>query len=106
MSNGTRAAGRVAELRRLINYHDHRYHVLAEPEIGDAEYDGLFRELQELEARHSNLVAPDSPTQRVGTAPLEASKLTSSTATNSPYCLTRFSTVSTSSSNGYFLKLV
>ncbi len=57
---------RVAELRRLIAEHNHRYHVLDDPGISDAEYDRLFRELLELEAAHPDLVTPDSPTQRVG----------------------------------------
>jgi DNA ligase (NAD+) len=62
----------LAELRRAIAYHDHRYHVLDAPEITDAEYDALFRRLQELEKAHPALVTPDSPTQRVGAAPLTA----------------------------------
>ena len=62
----------LAELRRAIAYHDHRYHVLDAPEITDAEYDALFRRLQELEKAHPELVTPDSPTQRVGAAPLTA----------------------------------
>jgi DNA ligase (NAD+) len=57
---------RVAELRNEIEYHDYQYYVLDEPVISDAEYDRLFRELTELEARHPELVTPDSPTQRVG----------------------------------------
>ena len=72
MVNDAGAAERIAELRRQINHHSHRYYVLAEPEISDAEYDLLFRELQALEAEHPELVTPDSPTQRVGAAPLEA----------------------------------
>src|SRR5262245_1550301 len=59
----------VARLRRNIAYHDHRYYVLDDPEITDAEYDALFRRLQELEAEHPTLVTPDSPTQRVGATP-------------------------------------
>ena len=62
---------RVEELRRLINHHNYRYHVLNEPEVSDAEYDRLFQELQELEAAYPDLVTPDSPTQRVGAAPAE-----------------------------------
>lgn len=61
---------RVARLRREIEQHNHRYYVLDEPSIPDAEYDRLFRELQELETSHSELITPDSPTQRVGAAPL------------------------------------
>ncbi len=63
---------RCAELRELINHHNHRYYVLDEPEIPDAEYDRLMRELQDIEAQHPDLVTPDSPTQRVGAAPAEA----------------------------------
>jgi DNA ligase (NAD+) len=57
---------RVDALRELLHHHAHRYYVLDEPEIPDAEYDRLFRELQELEAQHPELLTPDSPTQRVG----------------------------------------
>ncbi len=62
---------RVEELRQLINYHAYRYYVLDEPEISDADYDELVRELRELEERYPELVTPDSPTQRVGAAPAE-----------------------------------
>jgi DNA ligase (NAD+) len=58
-------AERVLELRRLIAHHDHRYYVDDRPEISDAEYDALIRELRDLEATHPELVTPDSPTQRV-----------------------------------------
>jgi DNA ligase (NAD+) len=57
---------RAAELRALLHHHAHRYYVLDAPEIPDAEYDRLFRELQALEAAHPELLTPDSPTQRVG----------------------------------------
>ncbi|MEO5561123.1 MAG: NAD-dependent DNA ligase LigA [Dokdonella sp.] len=60
---------RAADLRARIDEANHRYHVLDEPEIPDAEYDQLMRELIELEAGHPDLVVPDSPTQRVGAAP-------------------------------------
>ncbi len=53
-----------------ISEHDHAYHVLDRPTIPDADYDELFRRLEELESRHPSLVTPDSPTQRVGGAPL------------------------------------
>jgi DNA ligase (NAD+) len=66
------AAARAADLRALIDRHAHRYHVLDDPEISDAEYDRLFRELVDLEAAHSELMTPDSPTQRVGGAPLDS----------------------------------
>jgi DNA ligase (NAD+) len=62
---------RVDALRELLHHHAHRYYVLDEPEIPDAEYDKLFRELQDLEAQHPELLTPDSPTQRVGAKPLE-----------------------------------
>jgi DNA ligase (NAD+) len=57
---------RTDALRELLHHHAHRYYVLDEPEIPDAEYDKLFRELQELEEQHPELLTPDSPTQRVG----------------------------------------
>ena len=53
-------------LRERIRYHAHRYHVLDEPEISDAQYDGLVKQLAALEAAHPELIATDSPTQRVG----------------------------------------
>lgn len=62
---------RVDALRELLHHHAHRYYVLDDPEIPDAEYDRLFRELQELETQHPELLAPDSPTQRVGGQVLE-----------------------------------
>jgi len=64
-------AERVAELRREINYHNYRYHVLDDPIISDAEYDALMDELRALEAEYPELIAPDSPTQRVGPPPAE-----------------------------------
>ena len=63
---------RVSALRAEIEQHNHRYYVLDQPSISDAEYDQLFRELQALEVAHPELVTQDSPTQRVGAAPLEA----------------------------------
>jgi DNA ligase (NAD+) len=66
------ARDRHAELVRLVEHHAHRYYVLDAPEIEDAEYDALFRELQTLEELHPELQTPDSPTQRVGAAPVEA----------------------------------
>ena len=62
---------RVTALRREIERHNHAYYVLDQPTIPDAEYDRLFRELQALEAKHPELVMPDSPTQRVGGKPLD-----------------------------------
>ncbi len=64
------AAGRIEELRTLVRHHEYRYYVLDSPEVSDAEYDALFRELQDLEAAHPELITPDSPTQRVGGEPL------------------------------------
>src|SRR3546814_1817564 len=64
-----KAAARIAELRRLIDDANYRYHVLDEPDITDVEYDRLMRELEALEAEHPGLATPDSPTQRVGAAP-------------------------------------
>jgi DNA ligase (NAD+) len=64
-------AKRAAELRRLIEHHNYRYHVLDEPEIPDSAYDALFDELKALEEAQPELVVADSPTQRVGGAPAE-----------------------------------
>ena len=60
----------IAELRRQLDEHSYRYHVLDDPIIPDAEYDRLYRELVTLEKDHPELVTPDSPTQRVGESPL------------------------------------
>jgi len=57
---------RIEELRRVIEHHNYCYYVLDAPEITDAEYDALMRELQSLEEAHPELITPDSPTQRVG----------------------------------------
>jgi DNA ligase (NAD+) len=59
-------AARILELRRLIRHHEEQYYVLDAPEISDAEFDALMRELTALEVAHPELVTPDSPTQRVG----------------------------------------
>jgi len=72
VSSAEDARKRIEELRALINYHNYRYYVLDSPEISDAEYDQLMLELKHLEAHHPQLITPDSPTQRVGAAPLEA----------------------------------
>ena len=61
----------IEDLRKKIHYHNYRYYVLNEPEISDAEYDRLFKELEELESEYPELITPDSPTQRVGAKPLE-----------------------------------
>lgn len=66
------ARQRMAALRAEIEHHDYRYHVLDDPEIPDAAYDRLMLELRTLEAQHPELVTADSPTQRVGAAPLAA----------------------------------
>ncbi|MEJ7846255.1 MAG: NAD-dependent DNA ligase LigA, partial [Acidimicrobiales bacterium] len=63
------SAARAAELRGTIAHHDRRYHELDDPEIPDADYDALVRELRALEAQFPELIVPDSPTQRVGSAP-------------------------------------
>lgn len=63
---------RIDDLREKIDYHNHRYYVLDDPEISDAEYDQLFRELQSLENAHPEYITSHSPTQRVGGAPLKA----------------------------------
>jgi DNA ligase (NAD+) len=62
---------RVEDLRRQLDHHDYLYYVLDQPAVPDADYDRLMRELRELEARHPELIRPDSPTQRVGGAPAE-----------------------------------
>jgi DNA ligase (NAD+) len=63
---------RIEKLKAEINHHNYRYYVLDSPEISDAEYDEMMRELQGLEAEHPRFLTPDSPTQRVGAAPVEA----------------------------------
>lgn len=68
----TALAKRAEELRRRIDRANHLYYVADQPEISDAEYDTLFRELQALEAEHPGLALPDSPTRRVGAAPASA----------------------------------
>nr|WP_296970791.1 NAD-dependent DNA ligase LigA [Tepidanaerobacter sp. EBM-38] len=68
------AENRIKELRELIDYHNYRYYVLDNPEITDAEYDKLMRELISLESQFPQLITPDSPSQRVGGEPLEAFK--------------------------------
>jgi DNA ligase (NAD+) len=70
MGAGGDVAARIARLRREIEEHNHNYYVLDRPTISDAEFDRMFRDLQALEAAHPELASPDSPTQRVGAAPL------------------------------------
>ncbi len=69
--SGKSVAAEVEKLREKIRRHEYRYYVLDDPEISDAEFDKVMRRLQELEAAHPDLVAPDSPTQRVGGQPRE-----------------------------------
>ncbi|HEU5002071.1 MAG TPA: NAD-dependent DNA ligase LigA [Actinomycetota bacterium] len=69
MSGQEDPAARVLELRAALEHHSYRYHVLDDPEVSDAEYDALMRELAALEEADPALVTPDSPTQRVGAAP-------------------------------------
>jgi DNA ligase (NAD+) len=64
-------ADRAAELRRVLEHHNHRYYVLDDPEVGDDEYDALLDELRALEEENPELRTPDSPTQRVGGKPLD-----------------------------------
>lgn len=65
------AVKRIQELRNRINYHNTKYYVEDSPEISDYEYDALYRELEDLEGAHPELVTPESPTQRVGGQVLE-----------------------------------
>jgi DNA ligase (NAD+) len=62
---------RIEELRKLIGYHNYRYYALDQPEISDAEYDRIFRELVDIENRNPEFITADSPTQRVGAAPID-----------------------------------
>jgi DNA ligase (NAD+) len=71
MATSASVQEKVEALRELLHQHAHRYYVLDAPEIPDAEYDRLFRQLQQLEAEHPELRSPDSPTQRVGGATLD-----------------------------------
>jgi len=71
MTTPAAIADRANALREQINYHNYRYYVLDNPEIPDAEFDRLFRELQALEAAHPETITADSPTQRVGGQPLQ-----------------------------------
>lgn len=65
------AQAELARLREQINYHNYRYHVLDQPEIGDAEFDALMVRLRLLEDAYPDLITPDSPSRRVGSRPLE-----------------------------------
>ncbi len=68
------ARERAEKLREIINRHNYLYHTLDKPEIEDSAYDALVRELEDLEKEYPELVTPDSPTQRVGGAPLDEFK--------------------------------
>jgi DNA ligase (NAD+) len=72
MENLDKVKERIEQLKAQVNHHSYRYHVLDSPEISDAEYDALVRELQQLEEKYPQFLTPDSPTQRVGAAPVEA----------------------------------
>jgi len=72
VSDLTEIQNQIAELRKQLNYHNYRYHVLDSPEISDAEYDALMQQLRKLEEQYPQLLTPDSPSQRVGGAPLAA----------------------------------
>ncbi len=72
MPSADKVIKRVERLRKQLNHHNHLYYVLDRPEIPDAEYDRLFRELQALEEKHPGLITTDSPTQRVGGEPVSA----------------------------------
>jgi DNA ligase (NAD+) len=72
VSDLTEIQNQISELRKQLNYHNYRYHVLDSPEISDAEYDGLMQQLRKLEEQYPQLLTPDSPSQRVGGAPLAA----------------------------------
>ncbi len=63
---------KIAKLKAEIDRHNYLYYVLDSPEIGDTEYDQLMTELKKLEKRYPQFLTPDSPTQRVGAAPVEA----------------------------------
>lgn len=69
--NLTQARQRVAQLRKELNYHNHRYYGLDAPVISDGEYDRLFQELRQLETDYPELITPDSPTHRIGGEPAE-----------------------------------
>lgn len=71
MNDKEEIRARIDELRRLLAYHNYRYYALDDPEISDAEYDRLFRELIGLEAQNPEFITQDSPTQRVGFPPIE-----------------------------------
>jgi len=59
----------VEDLRKTLRHHEYLYYVLDQPEVSDAEYDGLMNRLRDLETQHPELITPDSPSQRVGGKP-------------------------------------
>lgn len=71
-TTGPQLQQQLEHLRAALRHHEYQYHVLDAPEVPDAEYDRLMRELRALEEQHPELITPDSPTQRVGAAPLSA----------------------------------
>ena len=71
--NKSEARKRILTLRKDLDRHNRLYYVEARPEISDQAYDALYSELKQLEAQFSDLIAPDSPTQRVGGQPLRSS---------------------------------
>jgi DNA ligase (NAD+) len=72
LSDPTDIQNQINGLRKQLNYHNNRYYVLDSPEISDAEYDNLMQSLRKLEEQYPQFLTPDSPTQRVGAAPVEA----------------------------------
>lgn len=72
MSPSTEIKQKVARLREQLNHHNYRYYVLDSPEVSDADYDQLMLQLKQLEEQYPGLITPDSPTQRVGAAPVAA----------------------------------
>src|SRR5512143_1399164 len=71
MPAGKDIVTKIEKLRDVIRYHEHRYYVLDDPELSDADYDRLVNDLKALEKEHPELITPDSPTQRVGGKPRE-----------------------------------
>lgn len=71
MTNPSQAQARTTELKSLMAKYAYEYYVLDEPSVSDAVYDGLMQELKSLEEKYPNLITPDSPTQRVGGAPID-----------------------------------
>ncbi len=72
MANTFELQEQLAELKQQLNHHNYRYYVLDDPSVPDVEYDRLLQQLQDIERQNPNLITPDSPSQRVGDAPLSA----------------------------------